>query len=37
MQTLAEERPADSIIVEESPTRRNTLQEYLPIERQESF
>jgi benzoylformate decarboxylase len=37
MQTLAEVRPHDSIIVEESPSSRRTMQEYLPIERPHSF
>lgn len=37
MQTLAELRPADSIIVEESPSSRRTMQAYLPIERPDSF
>ena len=37
MQTLADERPADSIIVEESPSSRKTMQAYLPIERANSF
>ena len=37
MQTLADERPADSIIVEESPSSRKTMQAYLPIERPNSF
>jgi benzoylformate decarboxylase len=37
MQTLAEERPADSVIVEESPSSRKTMQAYLPIERPQSF
>jgi benzoylformate decarboxylase len=37
MQTLAEERPADSILVEESPSSRKTMQAYLPIERPNSF
>ena len=37
MQTLADERPTDSIIVEESPSSRRTMQAYLPIERPHSF
>ena len=37
MQTLADERPTDSIIVEESPSSRRTMQAYLPIERPNSF
>lgn len=37
MQTLAEVRPADSILVEESPSSRQTMQTYLPIERPRSF
>jgi benzoylformate decarboxylase len=37
MQTLAELRPADSIIVEESPSSRRTMQTYLPIDRPHSF
>jgi benzoylformate decarboxylase len=37
MQTLADLRPADSIIVEESPSSRRTMQTYLPIERPHSF
>jgi benzoylformate decarboxylase len=37
MQTLAEERPADSILVEESPSSRKTMQAYLAIERPNSF
>ncbi len=37
MQTLADERPADSIIVEESPSSRRTMQAYLPIDRPNSF
>ncbi len=37
MQTLDEERPADSIVVEESPSSRKTMQAYLPIERPNSF
>ena len=37
MQTLADVRPADSIIVEESPSSRKTMQAYLPIERPHSF
>jgi benzoylformate decarboxylase len=37
MQTLAETRPDDSIIVEEAPSDRSALQRYLPILRSESF
>ena len=37
MQTLADERPPDSIIVEESPSSRKTMQAHLPIERPRSF
>jgi benzoylformate decarboxylase len=37
MQTLSEVRPADSILVEESPSSRRTMQMYLPIERANSF
>ena len=37
MQTLADVRPADSIIVEESPSSRKTMQAHLPIERPHSF
>jgi benzoylformate decarboxylase len=37
MQTLADLRPPDSIIVEESPSSRKTMQTYLPIERPHSF
>jgi benzoylformate decarboxylase len=37
MQTLADERPPDSIIVEESPSSRRTMQAHLPIERPHSF
>ena len=37
MQTLADVRPSDSIIVEESPSSRRTMQTYLPIERPNSF
>jgi benzoylformate decarboxylase len=37
MQTLAELRPQDSIIVEESPSSRKTMQAYLPIARPHSF
>ena len=37
MQTLADLRPADSIIVEESPSSRKTMQAYLSIERPHSF
>jgi benzoylformate decarboxylase len=37
VQTLAELRPADSIIVEEAPSTRGAIQHYLPIMRAESF
>ena len=37
MQTLADERPPDSIVVEESPSSRKTMQAHLPIERPHSF
>jgi benzoylformate decarboxylase len=37
MQTLADVRPADSIIVEESPSSRRTMQLHLPIDRPNSF
>jgi benzoylformate decarboxylase len=37
MQTLSDVRPPDSIIVEESPSSRKTMQAYLPIERPHSF
>jgi benzoylformate decarboxylase len=37
MQTLADVRPADSIIVEESPSSRKIMQAHLPIERPHSF
>jgi benzoylformate decarboxylase len=37
MQTLAAVRPAGSILVEESPSARTTMQAYVPIERPESF
>jgi benzoylformate decarboxylase len=37
MQTLADVRPPDSIIVEESPSSRRTMQAHLPIERPHSF
>jgi len=37
MQTIAEVRPAESILVEESPSSRATMQAYLPIERPHSF
>jgi benzoylformate decarboxylase len=37
MQTLADLRPADSILVEESPSSRVTMQTYLPIDRPASF
>jgi len=37
MQTLAEARPADSIVVEEAPSARPILQRYLPITFAEGF
>jgi benzoylformate decarboxylase len=37
MQTLAELRPSDSIIVEEAPSSRRAMQAYLPIDRSEGF
>ena len=37
MQTIADVRPPDSILVEESPSTRATMQTYLPIERPRSF
>ena len=37
MRTLSDLRPPDSIIVEESPSSRRTMQAYLPIERPHSF
>lgn len=37
MQTLADVRPEDSIVVEESPSSRATMHDYLPIDRPESF
>jgi benzoylformate decarboxylase len=37
LQTIAELRPADSIVVEESPSSRVTMQTLLPIERPSSF
>jgi benzoylformate decarboxylase len=37
MQTLADVRPADSVLVEESPSSRKTMQMHLPIERPRSF
>jgi benzoylformate decarboxylase len=37
MQTIAELRPADSVIVEESPSSRKTMQMYLPIDRANGF
>lgn len=37
MQTLADVWPADAILVEESPSSRVTMQQYLPIDRPESF
>jgi benzoylformate decarboxylase len=37
MQTIADVRPPDSILVEESPSTRSTMQAHLPIERPHSF
>ena len=37
MQTLADVRPPDSILVEESPSTRATMQAYVPMERPRSF
>jgi benzoylformate decarboxylase len=37
LQTLAELRAADSIVVEEAPSARATMQAYLPIVRSETF
>ena len=37
MQTLADIRPSDSIIVEEAPSSRGAMQTYLPIDRSEGF
>lgn len=37
MQTLAEVRPEDSIVVEEAPSSRGDMQSYLPIDRSEAF
>jgi len=37
MQTLADLRPADSIIVEEAPSSRRTMQAHLPIDRSDGF
>jgi benzoylformate decarboxylase len=37
MQTLADVRPPDSILVEESPSSRQAMQTYLPVERPHSF
>jgi benzoylformate decarboxylase len=37
MQTLADVRPIDSIVVEEAPSSRSVMQDYLPISRSESF
>ena len=37
MQTLAEVRPPESIIVEEAPSSRRIMQAYLPIDRSEGF
>ena len=37
MKTLSDLRPPDSVIVEESPSSRRTMQTYLPIDRPNSF
>ncbi len=37
MQTLAEIRPSESIIVEEAPSSRSAMQAYLPINRSDGF
>jgi benzoylformate decarboxylase len=37
MQTLADLRPSDSIIVEEAPSSRLTMQAHLPIDRSDGF
>jgi benzoylformate decarboxylase len=37
MQTIAAERPADSIVVEEAPTARQPMQVYLPFDRPDTF
>jgi benzoylformate decarboxylase len=37
MQTIADVRPPDSILVEESPSTRSAMQAYLPIERPHGF
>jgi benzoylformate decarboxylase len=37
MQTLAEVRPSESIIVEEAPSSRPAMQAYLPIDRSDGF
>ena len=37
MQTLADLRPGDSIIVEEAPSSRKTMQAHLPVDRPQSF
>jgi benzoylformate decarboxylase len=37
MKTLSELRPPDSVLVEESPSSRKTMQTYLPIDRPHSF
>jgi benzoylformate decarboxylase len=37
MQTIAAERPADSIVVEEAPTARQPMQAYLPFDRPDTF
>jgi benzoylformate decarboxylase len=37
MRTLSDIRPPDSVLVEESPSSRRTMQTYLPIDRPHSF
>ena len=37
MKTLSDLRPSDSVLVEESPSSRRTMQTYLPIDRPHSF
>jgi len=37
MKSLSDLRPPDSVIVEESPSSRRTMQTYLPIDRADSF
>ena len=37
MQTLAEVRPPDSIVVEEAPSSRSAMHDYLPIDRTHGF